>query len=334
MSRYWLALVLVAAGLLAGCGGGGTASSAIPGKGVAVPGQLALSLSSSDFGSVAVGSSSVRTGVLAADSSPVTISSGSGSGNGFSISGISYPVTLAAGQSISFTVTFAPQTTGAVSDSISFISNASNSPASEALTGTGTTPAGNGGGVTAQLSLSLSPSNFGNVTVGSSSAKTGTLSAGSSAAVTVSSGSGTGSGFSLSGISFPVTIGAGHSISFTLTFAPQAAGATSGNISFLSNAANSPTSEAVAGTGTAATIIHSVSLSWTPSPSQVIGYNVYRGTAPGGPYPSKLTPTPQLATSLVDNTVVGGMTYYYVATSVDDNSVESVYSDQIIAAVP
>jgi fibronectin type 3 domain-containing protein len=80
--------------------------------------------------------------------------------------------------------------------------------------------------------------------------------------------------------------------------------------------------------------MHSVSLSWSPSPSQVIGYNVYRGTAPGGPYPAKLTPTPQLTTSLVDNTVLGGTTYYYVATSVDNNAVESVYSDQIVAAVP
>jgi Abnormal spindle-like microcephaly-assoc'd, ASPM-SPD-2-Hydin len=308
------------------------ASSPTPGK--AGPGQLALSLSPSNFGSVAVGSSSVKTGTLTAGSSSVTISSGSGTGSGFSISGISYPVSLAAGQSLPFTVTFSPQTAGSVSDNISFVSNASNSPTSEALTGTGTAPAGNGGSAAGQLSLSLSPSNFGNVTVGSNSVKTGTLTAGSSAAVTVSSASGIGSGFSLSGISFPVTIAAGHSVSFTLAFAPQATGAVSGNISFLSNAANSPTSEAVTGTGVAAVIMHSVSLSWTPSPSQVIGYNVYRGTAPGGPYPSKLTPTPQLATSLIDNTVVGGTTYYYVATSVDNNSIESVYSDQIIAAVP
>jgi Abnormal spindle-like microcephaly-assoc'd, ASPM-SPD-2-Hydin len=308
------------------------ASSPTPGK--AGPGQLALSLSPSNFGSVAVGSSSVKTGTLTAGSSSVTISSGSGTGSGFSISGISYPVSLAAGQSLPFTVTFSPQTAGSVSDNISFVSNASNSPTSEALTGTGTAPAGNGGSAAGQLSLSLSPSNFGNVTVGSNSVKTGTLTAGSSAAVTVSSASGIGSGFSLSGISFPVTIAAGHSVSFTLAFAPQATGAVSGNISFLSNAANSPTSEAVTGNGVAAVIMHSVSLSWTPSPSQVIGYNVYRGTAPGGPYPSKLTPTPQLATSLIDNTVVGGTTYYYVATSVDNNSIESVYSDQIIAAVP
>jgi hypothetical protein len=330
MSRYWQPLVLVAASLLLGCAGGLPASSNVPGKGGAVAGQLVLSLSPSNFGNVAVGNSSARTGTLTAGSSSVTISSGGDSGSGFSISGVTYPITLAAGQSLPFTVTFAPQGAGAVTGNISFLSNASNSPTAVTVAGTGTA-AGNGGSAVGQLSLSL-PSNFGSVTVGNSSAKTGTLSAGSSAAVTVSSGS-TGSGFFLSGISFPVTIAAGHNISFTLTFAPQAAGAASGNISFLSNAANSPTSEALTGTGANA-VMHSVSLSWTPSPSEVVGYNVYRGTAPGGPYPSKLTPTPQPTTSLVDNTVVGGTTYYYVATSVDDNSVESVYSDQISAPVP
>jgi fibronectin type 3 domain-containing protein len=77
-----------------------------------------------------------------------------------------------------------------------------------------------------------------------------------------------------------------------------------------------------------------VSLSWTPSPSTVIGYNVYRGTTSGGPYATKLTPSTQLATSMIDNTVVPGTTYYYVATSVDQSNVESVYSNQLTASIP
>ena len=79
---------------------------------------------------------------------------------------------------------------------------------------------------------------------------------------------------------------------------------------------------------------HSVSLFWSPSPSSVVGYNVYRGATSGGPYPSKLTPSPLPTTSLVDNTAMAGTTYYYVATSVDQNSVESIYSNQITATVP
>src|SRR5260370_35062886 len=39
--------------------------------------------------------------------------------------------------------------------------------------------------------------------------------------------------------------------------------------------------------------LHGVDLSWDPSPSSVIGYNIYRGTRSGGPYPLKLNSSPQ-----------------------------------------
>jgi hypothetical protein len=174
--------------------------------------------------------------------------------------------------------------------------------------------------------------NFGSVTVGSSTIKTGMLTA-ATAAVTVSSGSVTGQGYALSGLNYPVTLAAGQSASFTITFAPQVAGAASGSLSFVSNASNSPTSETLSGTGSQAEL-HSVALAWDASPSQVIGYNVYRGVSSGGPYTSKLTSTLQPMTTFVDNTVVPGTTYYYVATAVDHDSVESIYSNQTTAVVP
>jgi hypothetical protein len=196
-----------------------------------------------------------------------------------------------------------------------------------------TTPsAGNGGTGAGQLSVSSSNIAFGNVTVGSSSTQTRKVTAGASA-VTISSGSWSGAGFSLSGITFPVTLMAGQSVPFAVTFAPQVSGAASGGVSFLSNASNSPTAVTFTGTGSQPST-HSVSLFWSPSPSSVVGYNVYRGTTSGGPYPSKLTPSPLPTTSLVDSTVMAGTTYYYVATSVDQNNVESIYSNQLTAAVP
>jgi fibronectin type 3 domain-containing protein len=57
------------------------------------------------------------------------------------LSGISLPATLAAGQSTPFTVAFTPQASGATSASLSFSSNAANSPAVQSMTGTGTAPA-------------------------------------------------------------------------------------------------------------------------------------------------------------------------------------------------
>jgi len=81
-------------------------------------------------------------------------------------------------------------------------------------------------------------------------------------------------------------------------------------------------------------VSHSVSLGWAPSSSpNVIGYNVYRGTASGGPY-TKLTSSMAVGTSYTDSTVQAGKTYYYVATSVDNSSKESSYSNQSQAVVP
>jgi len=79
---------------------------------------------------------------------------------------------------------------------------------------------------------------------------------------------------------------------------------------------------------------HSVSLNWTASTStNVVGYNVYRGTQAGGPY-TKLTPSPVVGKSYTDLTVLAGQTYYYVTTAVDNNNNESAYSNQAQAVIP
>ena len=69
------------------------------------------------------------------------------------------------------------------------------------------------------------------------------------------------------------------------------------------------------GTGAAATQ-HSADLSWGPSPSTVVGYNVYRSTTPGGPY-TKINSSLDPSTLYTDSTVQSGQTYYYVSTAVD-----------------
>lgn len=79
---------------------------------------------------------------------------------------------------------------------------------------------------------------------------------------------------------------------------------------------------------------HNVTLNWNASSSlNVTGYNLYRSTVSGGPY-SKLNSTLTAGTSYIDYNVDGGLTYYYVATAVDSNNVESAYSNQTKAVVP
>jgi len=87
-------------------------------------------------------------------------------------------------------------------------------------------------------------------------------------------------------------------------------------------------------TASVAPVSHSVSLTWTASASSnVMGYNVYRSTSSGGQY-AKLSSSPVSVVSFVDNNVVAGQTYYYVATAVDSSNNESGYSTQIPATIP
>ena len=90
--------------------------------------------------------------------------------------------------------------------------------------------------------------------------------------------------------------------------------------------------QSLTGSGTAA-VPHSVDLSWSASTSAIAGYNVYRGSKPGGPY-SKITAALNGGTSYADGSVQPGQAYYYVATSVDASGSESSYSNEAPAVIP
>lgn len=289
---------------------------------------LVLGSSSLNFGSVSLGSS--KTGSLtlsnrSSASQEITVSHVGVSGAGFSLNPApTLPVVLAAGQSVTVTIKFAPTGAGSQSGTLSVESDASNADPNVPLSGTGLTLAAG------QLAVSPSTITFGNVAIGSSASQNGKLTA-SGSSVTVSSADWSGQGYSISGISFPVTIAAGQSVAFAVTFTPPVGGTLDGSVSFVSNASNSP---AASLTGAGLQPQYSVTLSWDPSQSQVLGYNIYRGTHTGGPYITKLNSSPQPDTSFTDSTVQSGTTYYYVATSIDESDIESGYSNQTQAKIP
>jgi hypothetical protein len=79
-------------------------------------------------------------------------------------------------------------------------------------------------------------------------------------------------------------------------------------------------------------VSHSVTVNWTASTSSnIVGYNVYRGSTSGGPYT-------QIGfiggTSYVDANVSSGQTYFYVVTAVDGRNKKSAYSTQATAVIP
>ena len=101
---------------------------------------LNSSKSSLSFGNVNVSSNSTQTVTLTnAGSSGITISNVTVSGAGFNASGVSSGLILAPGQTATLTATFAPSGAGSVTGKVSVASNATNSPDSISLSGTGVT---------------------------------------------------------------------------------------------------------------------------------------------------------------------------------------------------
>jgi len=78
---------------------------------------------------------------------------------------------------------------------------------------------------------------------------------------------------------------------------------------------------------------HSVNLAWNASSGTIAGYNIYRGSQSGGPY-GKLNSQVQAASQFTDTNVQAGLTYYYVVTAVNTNSIESNYSNEAAATIP
>ena len=191
----------------------------LSGTGV-TPGTLSPNPASLAFGSVQVGSNSSKSETLTnTGGATVTISQATASGAGFSVSGLTLPVTLAANQNVTFTATFAPTSAGAASGTLSIVSDASNSPLSIPLSGTGLTPGA--------LTANPSSANFGNVTVGNNQTAPVTVTNTGGESVTLSSAVASGSGFSVTGANPPITLSAGQGATFNVIFTPSAAGAAS-----------------------------------------------------------------------------------------------------------
>jgi len=303
---------------------------ALSGTGV-TPATLTANPTSFTFTNVTVGQSQSQTetvkntGGVNASISQVTVA-----GTGFSISGITTPLTLTPGQSTTFSVTFAPTSAGSSSGSVMIDSNATDPALSVALNGTAVAQS--------QGTLTVSAVNVGSVIVGTSGTQIGTLSAtGANVSVTsVSLGGSNPSEFSITGLTFPVAVTTTLPITFTVKFTPGSTGAASASASFVSTATNTPTAGAVSGTGTPAPV-HSVSLSWTASTtSGITSYNVYRAVFASnvcGSYANVGTTASSITTFTDNGPLTDGTTYCYATTGVDANG-ESAYSNIVQAAIP
>jgi hypothetical protein len=254
----------------------------------------------------------------------LTVLSAASTGAEFGLNGLDLPLTLAAGASYTFSVTFAPEKSGRVDGSISIVSEVPKQTLTIRLSGTGR--------MTGQLQVTPAVIDFGDAGVGFAATEKGQLTA-RDANVTVSSATISSEEFRLGGLSLPFTIPAGHSVPFTIMFVPKDKMSSSATLSFASDAKNSPTEQAVT-VRRIDPIQHKVQLSWKASTSKhLAGYNVYRGTRSGGPY-KKINASLDPSTKYTDLHVVAGYKYYYVATAVNLKGRESKHSKQVEAVIP
>jgi len=121
---------------------GSPTSIGLSGTGVAATLTLNMTPTSLSFGNVTTGTSSASENVTITNTgnANITISQISVSGTGYSLTGGSTPVTLTPSQNLILVAQFSPLAAGSVSGSISIVSNASGSPTSVTLSGTGVAP--------------------------------------------------------------------------------------------------------------------------------------------------------------------------------------------------
>jgi hypothetical protein len=299
---------------------------------------LGVSSSNLSFGSVNVNTSTTQTLTLSSTgSSAVTISAATVSGTGFTVSGVTFPITLTGSQTATLTVQFDPATAGAATGQLTLTSNSSSgtstlislsgsgvpvlsglSCTSGSMTGAGSdnctvtlnaAAAGGGfavslasnnsavivpasvivaggsttgsftanvsavssaqavtltasaGGVAKTFALQLGVSaiglgvsssslSFGNVNVNTATTQTLTLSSAGTSAVTISAATLTGGGYTVSGITFPITLTGNQTATLTVQFDPATAGAAAGQLTLTSNSSGgSSTLISLSGTG-------------------------------------------------------------------------------------
>ena len=287
-------------------------------------GQLAVNPVNMSFGSISIGTNaSYPMSLSNTGNRELTISQATKSGTSFTVVTPAMPFTLAPGQNMVITVTFAPQSSGAATGSVSFVyisaknngngnGRQNNSAAQGYFTGVGTTPGlAESPVITSALSTSGAVGSAFSYQITASNSPTSYAATGLPMGLAVNSGTGQILGTpAMSGTS-SITVGA-------------------------TNAAG--TGSATLGLSVASTN-YSVALSWMASPSPdaagntITGYNIFRSTANAGPY-TQLNPILIAGTTYADTTVADGTTYYYVITAVDSSNAQSGYSNQAEVVIP
>ncbi|MGA8761918.1 MAG: choice-of-anchor D domain-containing protein [Candidatus Sulfotelmatobacter sp.] len=191
------------------------------------------------FGSIMIGQSETLPVIVTnSGSANATVSSITSNLAAFTVSGLSLPVTIAPGKTISFSVAFTPTTTGWQGEAISLASTLS---AKSFCTG----PSGTG--VTNEYLIPKPASiGFGNVPVGTTATLPLVLTNSGQYFIELSQELTTGSGFAVTGLSLPMFLAPKQSVTMNVQFTPQSVGSVAGDVDLTSTGVTIP----LTGTGT------------------------------------------------------------------------------------
>ncbi|MBV9303612.1 MAG: choice-of-anchor D domain-containing protein [Acidobacteriaceae bacterium] len=236
---------------------GSPQSISLTGTGVAP--AVSLSTTSLTFASQPVGTTSSAQPVTLTNSGSATLTISSIVATGDYSQSNTCGSSVSAGGNCTINVTFKPTTTGTRTGTVTITDNASGSPQSISLTGTGVAPA---------VSLSKTSLTFASQLVGTtSSAQPVTLTNSGSATLTISSIVATGDYAQTN--TCGSSVAAGGNCTISVTFHPTATGTRTGTVTITDNASGSPQSTSLTGTGVAPVV--SLSKTSLTFASQLVG---------------------------------------------------------------
>ena len=194
-----------------------------------------------DFGSVPVGSNATLPATVSnTDTADLIISNITSSDGQFTFTPNTFPVTIAPGGNQVFDITFTPATSGLKTADLTITHNASGSPTTYSVQGTGVEPG---------FTITPPNLNFGSVLVGSNSTLPATVNNTGTADLIISNITSSDGQFTFTPNTFPDTIAPGGNQVFVITFRPTSIGPKTGTLVFTHSASGSPTSYSLDGTG-------------------------------------------------------------------------------------
>lgn len=199
------------------------------------------------------------------------------------------------------------------------------------------------GGVTESYAISLTATGpgltlgstniaFGDVTLNTAATQTVLLTSSGTTPLTISSATAAGAGFSISGVTFPITLAPNAASTLDIQFDPTVSGAVTGTVTLATNTPLGSATITLSGTGVASS--YEVDLKWSaPADSTVpvVGYDIYRAVSGSSTYQLL---NASVTTAYKDTTVQNGTAYTYYVVSVDASGNQSVPSNTYSVTIP